>query len=689
MQTIDSVCAYCGVGCDIAADVENNKILRVFAKKDGYVSQGRLCIKGKAGYDFVDSPLRIQRPRIKKSFISKNKAFMPEALQNLCETAFSSLNNDWYECDIATACDIVAWKLSHIKETYGARSIAGIGGARTNCESGFTFQRFIRHVIGSPNIDNCARVCHAPSLAGMRATIGEGAATNPFDDIYDAEFILAIGTNTTEGHPIVANRILDAVRSGVHLAVVDVRQIQLSKKATWHVSLPTESNLLFLNMLAYVILSENLVNHDFVVQRCHGFDEYRDAILNDPFANPDLFLSMEGYENLAQDIRVIARHYATKRSIITWGLGITEHIDGSYAVSAIANLAMMTGNIGKKGAGLMPLRGQNNVQGTCDVGCLPYYDPNYQKPAVEGLKTPELLDAMLRGEIKAVYNIAEDITHIHSNRNKMDTAFAKLDLLVVQELFDTNVAQRADIVFGVKSSYEKEGVYVNAERRMHLSQPFVQSSLPDDWEVLQMVAQRLGATWDFQTTQEVWDETRRHVGRYEGASYDKLKLRRDKGLQWPVTDTDLPILHIHQFRTKDGFGHFRYNRYQKRGMVCALLDQRPLGVTLTTGRVIAHYNNAAQTRQTPKLMDSYGEDVVLISPFDGTKLDETKPLILKSCYGESAPLKFKIDKGLKPGVAFASFHFDISGINYLFGDEGDAITKTSRFKAIEVTFHQH
>jgi formate dehydrogenase major subunit len=644
------------VGCDIVGHVENNILKKVTARENGAVSQGQLCIKGKIGFDFVHSDERILSPRIKKSFLDKNKLLLPDILskQLFC---LKERDEEWLEIPFSLACDVVAWKLKDVIGRFGADSISGIGGARTNCESGYLFQKFIRKVIGSPNIDNCARVCHAPSLAGMRSTIGEGAATNPFDDLLEAEFILTIGTNTTEGHPIVANRILDAVRKGIMLAVVDVRKIQLSKKATWHVSLPTESNLLFLNMLAYVILSEELYNKTFINNRCVGFEEYKDQILNDPYANPDLFLSMKGYEYITEKVKKIARTYASKRSIIAWGLGITEHIDGSYAVSAIVNLAMLTGNIGKKGAGLMPLRGQNNVQGTCDVGCLPYYTPNYQKPEREGLKTPQLLDAILNDEIKVVYNIGEDVTHIHSNRNKIDKAFGKLEMVVVQELFMTNVANRADIVFGVKSSYEKYGVYVNAERRMHLSQPFVENDLPDDWEVLVGVANRLGSQWEYKGIEEVWDETRLEVGRYTGASYAFLKNRGTAGLQWPVESDDTPILHIDKFRTKDGFGHFRYNQYELRGMTRALIEKKDLPLTLTTGRVITHYNNAAQTSQTEKLMNNYSEDILVLSSHDAKGLDISKKVVVSSKYGKSEPLAFKVDKNMKQGVAFASFHF--------------------------------
>jgi len=426
---VESVCTYCGVGCDIVAQVDGNKIHKIGADKDGYVSQGKLCVKGKYGFDFVDSKDRIRKPRIAKHFLEKNPHIKAKI-----EDSLEPLDENWFTTDLQTAVQAAAMKLMEIRKSYGDESFCAIGGARTSCESAYLFQKFTRDSMNSPHVDNCARVCHSPSLKGMRATIGEGAATNPYNDIYEAEFILIIGSNTTEAHPIVANRIIDAARLHDNVAVIDVREIKMMKYAKHKAIIPYEANLLVLNMMAYVILKDELYNKKFVENRTKGFEEYREKILNDPYANPEFFKKVPGYEYLATLIPIIAREYALKKSMIFWGLGVTEHIDGSYAVMAITHLALLTGNIGKTGAGLMPLRGQNNVQGACDMGCLPYYDPDYQQPKRVGLMTPQLVDAMLEGKIKALLNMGEDIAHIHPNQNKIDKALDELEFIMVQSI---------------------------------------------------------------------------------------------------------------------------------------------------------------------------------------------------------------------------------------------------------------
>ena len=685
VHDIGSVCTYCGVGCDITAQVENNKILKIYAQSDGYVSQGKLCIKGKLGFDFVDSPLRIRNTRIKKSFIETNFESMPRELKARSNTLVS-IDKDWFEATHEFGTSLAAWKLSEIKSIYGRHSFCATGGARTSCESGFLLQKFTRETMDSPNIDNCARVCHAPSLNGMAATIGEGAATNPYDDIYKTEFMLVIGSNTTEAHPIVANRMIEASRNKTaELVVCDVRNIQLGKFATQQVVLPYEANLLFLNAIAYVILKEYLYNPEFIESRCKEFEEYRDSILDDPYANPSYFKNIEGYEELAEQIPYIARAYATKKSMIFWGLGITENIDGSYAVMAMVNLALMTGNIGKEGAGLMPLRGQNNVQGTCDMGCLPYYAPDYGKPDEEGLKTPDMINAMLDGKMKAMMVMGEDIAHIHPNQNKINKALDSLELLMTQELFMTEIAKKSDIVFGVKSAYEKTGVYVNAMRRLHLSQPLVENDLPDDWEVLRDIENKIKGEFLFNTSEDVWNQVRVEAPyRYGGANYTKLKKHRSKGMQWPVAKTDTPILHLESFRTPDGFGYFKYNQYQLRGQINKLVRNIEFETFyLTTGRVLIHYNNSAQTIHTKRLEEKHSEDTILAS-IEDRYLFKSDQVILKTKYGQTNPLKVKFVKTIKTKTLFCSFHHAKSHINYIFGDESDINTKTALFKSVEV-----
>ncbi|MDD5717498.1 MAG: molybdopterin-dependent oxidoreductase [Sulfuricurvum sp.] len=682
-MVIDSVCTYCGVGCDISAEVEDNKIQKIFAKEEGTVSQGRLCIKGKQGWDFVTHPKRLRNARVRKSFLAKNSALFSDLDMDYLEP----VDHDFYEISYDSAYELAARKLKSITEEFGPHSFAAIGGARTSCESSYLFQHFTRNVVGSPHVDNCARVCHSPSLKGMRTTIGEGAATNPFDDIYETEFMVVMGSNTTEGHPIVANRMLDVIKQkNVELAVLDVRRIQLSKSATHHLSIPYESNLMILNMMAFVIISENLVNHEFVDVRTKGYEAYKDSILNDPYANPEFLLQIPGYESLVEEIRSVARKYATRKSLFFWGLGITEHLDGSYAVMAITHLAMLTGNIGKRGAGLMPLRGQNNVQGTCDVGMLPYYAPDYQPPKEVGMMTPDLINAMIDGNIKALFNISEDIAHIHPNQNKIHAALGKLDLLIVNELFDNEITKFADIIFGVKSAYEKTGVYVNAERRLHLSQPLVNVTMPDDWEVIAEISARYGTDFGFKTSRDVWEAVRIDApNRFGGASYEKLEASRLQGLQWPVQEEDTPVLHLHDFRTKDGLGSFRYKQYEPREQVAELLKSAEYdGYYLTTGRVLVHYNNAAQTNACDKLSRSHSEDILLVSVDDEEFFEYKDFVVLKSQYGQSAPLRVKVSSTVKKGTLFTTFHHAKSHINFLFGDEYDELIKTARFKSIKV-----
>ncbi|HHH19023.1 MAG TPA: formate dehydrogenase [Campylobacterales bacterium] len=683
-KEVESVCTYCGVGCDITAVVENNTIQEIYAQKDGYVSQGKLCIKGKYGYDFVESEERVREPRIRKIFLEKNPTIHEQFAEQL-----HAFDDTFMTCDLETATGIAAMKLSEIKATFGGDSFCAIGGARTNCESAYTFQKFCRETMDSPHVDNCARVCHSPSLKGMRATIGEGAATNPFNDIYDTEFMVVIGSNTMEAHPIVSNRMVDMARKHNNLAVIDVRETKLAKLAKHNCIIPYEANLLILNMMAYVIIDEELYDKDFVANRTTGFDAYKEQIMNDPYANPEFFKQVEGYEYLAKMIPNIAREYAVKKSMIFWGLGITEHLDGSYAVMAITHLGLMTGNVGKRGAGLMPLRGQNNVQGACDMGCLPYYAPDYQQPKVEGLMTPQLIDAMIEGKIKGLLNMGEDISHIHPNINKIDKALNNLEFIMVQELFMTDIAQRADIIIGVRSAYEKTGVYVNAMRRLHLSQPLVESDLPDDWEVLTMMDKKLGGSFGYETSEDVWNEvTQVAPNRFSGAKYYRLERHRKRGMQWPIYHEDTPILHLLDFRTEDGLGRYVYHQYEPRGMIQEILDKAFYkegldGFYLTTGRTLAHYNNAAQTKRSKKLLTKYDEDVLLASTEDEGKFGDK--VILRTEHGETAVLNVKYTDKVKPRTLFTTFHHAKSKINAIFGDESDELILTARFKSLRVT----
>ncbi|WP_457564062.1 molybdopterin oxidoreductase family protein [Caminibacter pacificus] len=671
-----SVCTYCGVGCEIEAIVENNRVTKIKPVKNGISSGGELCIKGRYGFEFLNN--RLKEHLISYEFIKKNAEKMPFELQVRLANLYE-WDERFYKAPLNLALDIAAWKLKDIIEKHSPKSIAAIGGARTNIESAWLFQHFARNILKTPHVDNCARVCHSPSLSGLKMSIGEGASSVDFDSIFDAETIFVIGSNTTEAHPMVASRIIKAKKRGAKLIVVDVREIPLMKFADISVILPFESNLLFLNAIAKEMIERDLIDKDFINKRCVKFDEYKELMLNDKY-DKHFFEKLKGFEKIKEQIEEIAK-LITKKTIFAWGLGVTEHIDGTEAVNAISNLAMMSGNFAK-GAGVLPLRGQNNVQGACDVGCLPYFLPDYIRPDEEhiGLMTPDVIDEILNGNIKAIINMGEDILHIHPNQNKIHKAFEELEFLMVMEVMPNEITKRADIVFAVKSAYEKSGVYVNAERRLHLSTPLVKSSLPDDWEIIKELANRFGGTLKYEKSEDVFEDCKKEVGRFRGASYERLK---QKPLQWPIKEdgSDSPVLHLEKFSTSDGKGHFHYHKYHLRGEVEDILEGKKRW-WLNTGRALPQYNNSAQTKPSEKLTSKYDDDILLVNEIHKNEISQK--VKLRSKYGESAELKVKFTDKVRPYTLYTTFHFAKNKINYLFGDEADHKVKTARFKAVEV-----
>ena len=670
-----SVCTYCGVGCEIDAEIKDGKIIKIHQVRDGKSSGGELCIKGKYGYEFLNS--RLNKNLISYEFVKKNAEKMPFNLQIRLANLYE-YDEKFYEAPLSLALDIAAWKIKEIVKNHGGRSIAGIGGARTNLESAYLFQKFIRECLKSPHVDNCARVCHSPSLSGLKMSIGEGASSVSFDEIFNAEAIFIIGSNTTVAHPMVASRIIKAKKRGLKVIVADVREIPIMKFADISVILPFESNLLFLNAIAKEILQKNLQNDEFINKRCVKFDEYRELILKDKY-DKHFFEKLKGFEDIKSQIEEIAQIITSKKTIFAWGLGVTEHLDGTEAVNAISNLAMISGNIGKSGCGVLPLRGQNNVQGACDVGCLPYYLPDYVRPPEDfvGLMTPDVIEAILKDQIKAVINMGEDILHIHPNQNKIHKAFEKLEFLMVMEVMRNEITEYADIVFAVKSAYEKTGVYVNAERRCHLSTPLVKSNLPDDWEIIKEIENRLNGEYDYSSSEDIFNEICESTSRFKGGSYEML---RKYPKPWPLSE-ESEVLHREKFSTPDGKGHFHYHKYHIRGEVKDLIEGKKRWY-LNTGRELAQYNNAAQTKPSEKLTKKYPDDVLLVNEVHRGEIGDV--VKLKSVYGESAPLKVKFTKTVRPFTLYTTFHFAKNKINYLFGDEADHKVKTARFKAVEV-----
>ena len=667
-----SVCTYCGVGCEIEAFVEENEIKKISPVKNGKSSGGELCIKGREGFEFLKE--RLNTHLVSYKFIEKNKDKFPfelaVRLANLIE-----YDENFYSAPLSLAVDLAAWKIKEILSKNSPECFACIGGARTSVESAWMFQYFAREVLKTPNIDNCARICHSPSLSGLKMSIGEGASSVEFDELLKTDVIFVIGSNTTVAHPMVASRIIKAKRRGAKVIVVDVREIPLMKFADISVILPFESNLLFLNAIAREMIEKNLINKEFIKNRCVKFEEYKKNILKHPDTK-EMFLKLSGFEDVALKIEKIAKLISQNKTIFTWGLGVTEHIDGTEAVNAISNLAMLSGNFGDA-CGVLPLRGQNNVQGACDVGCLPYYAPDYKVPKKIGLMTPDVIEHILKNKIKAIINMGEDILHVHPNIEKIKKAFEKLEFLAVLEVMRNEITKRADIVFAVKSAYEKQGVYVNAERRLHLSTPLIKSSLPDDWEVIKLISKKLGVSLDYNSSEDVFKSVVKEVKRYEGATYERLK----KPLCWPINKDgkDTPTLHKKTFSTPDKKGHFHYHPFILRGEVKDLLEGKRRWY-LTTGRALAQYNNAAQTGKSKKLIKSYEDDLVLINPIHNVG----EYVILKSKYGKSKKLKVKYSNKIRPYTLFSTFHFAKNNINALFGNEHDHKVKTPKFKAVEV-----
>ena len=670
-----SVCTYCGVGCEIDAEVQDNKIKKIKVVKDGKSSGGKLCVKGILGYDFLDN--RINEHLVSYKFIEKNLKNLPLDLA-IRVANLQEYDEKFYKAPFSLARDLAAWKINEIKDKYSSYSIATIGGARTSIESAWMLQHFARNILKTPHVDNCARICHSPSLSGLKMSIGEGASSLEFDEILKTDVIFVIGSNTTHAHPMVAARMIEAKKRGAKLIVVDVREIEMMKYADISVILPFEANLLFLNSIAKEIVKNNLFNKEFINSRCAGFEDYSKKLLKTEF-DKELFKKLKGFEEIEEKISQIATLISNNKTIFAWGLGITEHIDGSESVNAISNLALLTGNFGEA-KGVMPLRGQNNVQGACDVGCLPYYGPDYTTPKEIGLMTPDIIEAAIDGKIKAIINMGEDIIHVHPNLNKVKKAFDNLEFLMVMEVMRNEITEIADIVFGVKSAYEKEGVYVNAERRLHLSTPLVKSDMPDDWEVIKEIANKIGANVSYKNSEEVFNDVRKEVKRFRGATYERLKKRP---LSWPVLEDgkDSPVLHKEYFATPDKKGHFYFFDYKLRGEVKDLLEGKRRWY-LNTGRNLNQYNNAAQTKVSQKLTKKYSDDVVYINSIH--KDEVSKEIILKSKYGKSSKLKVVFDDKIRPYTLFTTFHFAKNRINYLFGDESDSRVKTARFKSVEV-----
>ncbi len=669
-KKVRTTCSYCGVGCNLETSVKDGKVVAIDTPKETEVNAGHTCIKGRYAFGFYDHPDRLRSPLIKK-------------------------NGKFEEASWDDAYEYIKQKLEKIKNESGPDAIAGISSARCTNEENYVFQKMIRAAIGTNNIDCCARICHSPTAWGMQQTFGTGAATNSTEDIYHADLFLVIGANPTNAHPVTGAKIKQQVMKGKKLIVLDPITTDIAKLADYHIRLRPGTNVAVLNMMLYYIVKGNLLNKDFVENRTEGFDEFLNHINS---LDIDHLASVAGVDK--QLVKEAAIAYATaKNSMEFHGLGVTEHEQGSKTVMLIADLAMITGNIGRRGVGVNPLRGQNNVQGAADMGCQPHQGAGYfpvadkkiqdfyaekygaVHPTKAGLKIPEIFDAAISKEVKGLWIIGEDIVQTDPNSAHVIKAMESLDLLVVQEIFMSETAKLADVVLPGTTFLEKDGTFTNTERRVQrvnkAAEP-LPGTKPDGVIVTEMM-QKLGYDQPTYDADQVLAEVADVVPFFKGITRERLgKL----GLQWPVKEdgTDTKILHEKEFKL--GKGRLKSFDWKESTEIKNNIKEYPL--ILTTSRVLQHYNAATMTRRT-KNLNIVDEDILLVNPIDAKERELNNGDIARLYSGRGeVSLKVEVTDKVKEGIVFTTFHFPEHMVNMVTGDGKDEETKCAEYKVSAV-----
>ncbi len=669
-KKVRTTCSYCGVGCNLETSVKDGKVVAIDTPKETEVNAGHTCIKGRYAFGFYDHPDRLRSPLIKR-------------------------NGKFEEVSWDDAYEYIKQKLEKIKNESGPDAIAGISSARCTNEENYVFQKMIRAAIGTNNIDCCARICHSPTAWGMQQTFGTGAATNSTEDIYHADLFLVIGANPTNAHPVTGAKIKQQVMKGKKLIVLDPITTDIAKLADYHIRLRPGTNVAVLNMMLYYIVKGNLLNKDFVENRTEGFDEFLNHING---LDIDHLANVAGVDK--QLVKEAAIAYATaKNSMEFHGLGVTEHEQGSKTVMLIADLAMITGNIGRRGVGVNPLRGQNNVQGAADMGCQPHQGAGYfpvadkkiqdfytekygaVHPTKAGLKIPEIFDAAINKEVKGLWIIGEDIVQTDPNSAHVIKAMESLDLLVVQEIFMSETAKLADVVLPGTTFLEKDGTFTNTERRVQrvnkAAEP-LPGTKPDGVIVTEMM-QKLGYDQPTYDADQVLAEVADVVPFFKGITRERLgKL----GLQWPVKEdgTDTKILHEKEFKL--GKGRLKSFDWKESTEIKNNIKEYPL--ILTTSRVLQHYNAATMTRRT-KNLNIVDEDILLVNPIDAKERELSNGDIARLYSGRGeVSLKVEVTDKVKEGIVFTTFHFPEHMVNMVTGDGKDEETKCAEYKVSAV-----
>ena len=681
-RKVTTTCAYCGVGCSFDAEVKGTTVVRMVPSKDGGANHGHSCVKGRFAFGYATHLDRITTPMIRKS-----------------------IEDAWQPVSWDEAIRYAASEFKRIQAKHGRESVGGITSSRCTNEETYLVQKLVRAAFGNNNVDTCARVCHSPTGYGLKQTLGESAGTQTFDSVMKADVIMVMGANPTDGHPVFGSQMKRRLREGAKLIVVDPRSIDLVRsphiRAEQHLKLKPGTNVALITSMAHVVVAEGLVKEDFVRERCewHSFEQWRDFVAR-PENSPE---AMEIHTGVpAADVRAAARLFATGgNAAIYYGLGVTEHSQGSTTVIGIANLAMATGNIGREGVGVNPLRGQNNVQGSCDMGSFPHELPGYRhvsdaatralfkdawgvEPQPEpGLRIPNMFEAAMDGTFLGLYCEGEDIVQSDPNTQHVEAALRAMECVVVQDLFLNETAKFAHVFLPGSSFLEKDGTFTNAERRISR----VRKVMPplagkEDWEVTCMLSNALGYPMDYRHPSEIMDEIARLTPTFHGVSYEPLD--ELGSIQWPCNEQapeGTPIMHIDQFvRGKGRFMLTEYVPTEER-------TSKRFPLILTTGRILSQYNVGAQTRRTPNSM-WHDEDRLEIHPADAETrgINEGDWVGITSRAGETV-LRARVSERMQPGVVYTTFHFPESGANVITTDNSDWATNCPEYKvtAVEVT----
>ncbi|MGZ8143861.1 MAG: formate dehydrogenase subunit alpha [Methylosarcina sp.] len=683
-HAIVTTCAYCGVGCSFRAEMKGDQVIRMVPHKDGKANHGHSCVKGRFAFGYATHKDRITKPMIRKS-----------------------IKDHWQEVSWEEAIQYAASELKRIQAKYGRDSIGGITSSRCTNEETYLVQKLIRAGFGNNNVDTCARVCHSPTGYGLKQTFGESSGTQNFDSVMKADVIMVIGANPTDGHPVFGSQMKKRLRQGAKLIVIDPREIDLVKsphvKASHHLKLKPGTNVALINALAHVVVTENLLDERFVNERCDGASYAKwKAFIAQPHHAPEAAESITGIP--ASEIRAAARLYAgANNAAIYYGLGVTEHSQGSTTVIGIANLAMATGNLGREGVGVNPLRGQNNVQGSCDMGSFPHEFPGYRHVSDDatrylfeqdwgvklqsepGLRIPNMFDAASDGSFMGLYVEGEDIAQSDPDIQHVHHALRSMECVIVQDLFLNETAKFAHVFLPGSSFLEKNGTFTNAERRIS---PVRKVMAPlggyEDWEVTQLLANAMGYPMNYSHPSEIMDEIARLTPTFAGVSYEKIDLLGS--IQWPCTadaPEGTPTMHADHFMRENGKGLFMLTEYvatQER-----VTPKFPL--ILTTGRILSQYNVGAQTRRTENVA-WHAEDRLEIHPHDAEDrgLKSGDWVGIKSRAGETV-LRALITERVQPGVVYTTFHFPESGANVITTDNSDWATNCPEYKvtAVQVT----